>query len=460
MSYLLIAQYMAAAAFLTIAMMHWVVWLRGRQDAIHVLFAMSAACAGFNAMAEAAIYRADSIESMGVALRWYVATSGLWGIFTVLFLMAYAGVGRLGKAVAAIIVMAFAIAMTMNLFSPASYLYTDVTGLREISLPWGEKFRLAVGENNPFRVLTELPLIAMPILIADGSYQLWIRGDRERAWIFGLAAMTFLVCFGTHAFLVDTARINSPYLSTFAFLAFVALMSYDLAGQVTRQRDLEYRLRQKESELQTAIAEERNRIAADLHDSVTQTLFSAAAIADALPQVWARDSRQGEQGLQDLKHLTKGALAEMRTLLLELHPASLVERDLGDLLQQLVDATSGRTRLETVADIQSGRRLPENVQVVIYRTAQEALNNVVKHSEARHVWLTLKEDGHGVELTIRDDGRGFDPQDDSGGMGLGMMQQRVHSIDGDLQVESQISGGTTIRVHWSPDSGKNRNDEH
>jgi signal transduction histidine kinase len=316
---------------------------------------------------------------------------------------------------------------------------------------------LAVGEINPFRAVTELPLLAMPILVGDGSYQLWKRGDHGRAWIFGLTAMMFLICFGTHAFLVDTARLDSPYLSTYGFLALVALMNYDLAGEVVRQRDLEFRLRQTKSKLQTAVTDERDRIAANLHDSVTQTLFSTAAIADALPQVWRRNPQQGEQGLQDLKHLTKGALAEMRTLLLELHPASLVEQDLGNLLKQLTDATAGRTRLAIGVEIDCQRRFPDDVQIALYRTAQESLNNVVKHSEASHVTLILKDSGDHVELTIQDDGRGFDTYDQPSGMGLGLMRERIESIDGRFQIESEIRHGTTIRVHWSPNMSKNGN---
>lgn len=458
MNFLLIAQYMAAASFLTISMTHLVIWVRLRQETLHILFAMSAACAGFNAIAESGMYRAESIDSMSNALRWYVTTSGLWGITTVLFLVGYTKVGRPGKTMAAIVIAAFSVALIINLFSPASYLYTELTGLRNIRLPWGERFHLAVGENNPFRAVTELPLLAMPILVGYSVYKLWKRGEHGRAWIFGITTMTFLTCFGTHAYLIDTARLDSPYLSTYGFLALVSLMSYDLAGEVVKQRDLEFRLRQTKSELQTAVADERDRIAADLHDSVTQTLFSTAAIADALPQVWQRDPKLGERGLQDLRHMTKGALAEMRTLLLELHPASLVEKDLGDLLHQLADATAGRSRIVTNVDIQGQQRFSDKVQVALYRVAQEALNNVIKHSEASHAWVALKHDADGVELTVRDDGRGFDPDDEVTGMGLGLMRQRIESIQGKLQVESRIRQGTTVRVYSTP--GKRKNGDH
>ena len=120
------------------------------------------------------------------------------------------------------------------------------------------------------------------------------------------AVLVFMLCFGTHAFLVDTGRLDSPYLSTYGFLALVGLTSYDLAGEVMRTSVLSSKLAQRESDLRTAVADERNRIAGELHDSVTQTLFSTAAIADALPEVWRRRPEEAMRGLEDLKHLTKG----------------------------------------------------------------------------------------------------------------------------------------------------------
>ena len=243
------------------------------------------------------MYRADSIDVMSYALRWYVATSGCWAIAAVCFIASYAPAGRIGKYVATLIVAAFVTAMVVNGFSPASFLYTELTGLREITLPWGERIWLAIGEDNPWRLVFELAMLAILGLVAVGCYQFWLRKERRRAVIFGSAVLVFMLCFGTHAFLVDTGRLDSPYLSTYGFLALVGLTSYDLAGEVIRTGELRSKLAQRESDLRTAVADERNRIAGELHDSVTQTLFSTAAIADALPEVWRR---RPEEAANDL----------------------------------------------------------------------------------------------------------------------------------------------------------------
>jgi len=458
MNYVEIAQYMAFAVFLTIAVIHLLVWLRAHREITHLLFAITAACAGVNAIAEARMYRADSVDVMSYALRWYVATSGCWAIAAVCFIASYAPAGRIGKYVATLIVAAFVTAMVVNGFSPASFLYTELTGLREITLPWGERIWLAIGEDNPWRLVFELAMLAILGLVAAGCYQFWRRKDRRRAVIFGSAVLVFMLCFGTHAFLVDTGRLDSPYLSTFGFLALVGFTSYDLAGEVMRTSELSSKLAQRESDLRSAVADERNRIAGELHDSVTQTLFSTAAIADALPEVWRRKPDEAMRGLEELKHLTRGALAEMRTLLLELHPATLLEKDLETLLRQLADSMTGRTRIPIELEIDGTMHFPEEVQIAFYRVAQESLNNISRHAHATKVWLSLVCDAPNATLTIRDDGSGFDVAAHGAGMGLAIMRERVAAIAGELNVHSESKRGTTITLRWNGHSNNGDDD--
>ncbi len=197
-----------------------------------------------------------------------------------------------------------------------------------------------------------------------------------------------------------------------------------------------------------AIAAERNRLARDLHDAVTQTLFSASLIADVLPRIWERDKDQGQQRLEELRELTRGALAEMRTLLLELRPATLTESSLADLLRQLTQAIGGRSRLPIELIIEGERPLPPETQIALYRIAQEALNNITKHASANQVTLTLLFLPQAVCLSIQDNGRGFDLSDISpNSLGLGIMRERVEKIGAQLTIDSQIGAGTTIRVH-------------
>ena len=204
---------------------------------------------------------------------------------------------------------------------------------------------------------------------------------------------------------------------------------------------------------ESAAAMERNRLARDLHDAVSQTLFSASIIAEVLPRIYERDPEDGRQRLEELRQLTRGALAEMRTLLLELRPAALTEADLQDLLRQLGEAVFGRSRIPTDVQVDTSLDLPPEVRVAIYRITQEALNNVATHSGAEQAEVKLRdfrEDGRSaIELVVEDNGSGFDPADArSGRLGLGIMAERAEAIGARLQVDSRPGEGTRIRVVW------------
>jgi len=200
---------------------------------------------------------------------------------------------------------------------------------------------------------------------------------------------------------------------------------------------------------ESAASEERNRLARELHDAVTQTLFSASLIADVLPRLWERKPELGRERLEELRELTRGALAEMRTLLLELRPASLTESSLDELLRQLTEAVIGRSRIPITLTIDGQRPLPPEVQVAFYRIAQESLNNVVKHADASQAAIQLAYNAEQVSLSIEDDGRGFDvDRVPPSSLGLGIMRERGAKIGAELQVSSQIGRGTRVSVTW------------
>jgi signal transduction histidine kinase len=205
--------------------------------------------------------------------------------------------------------------------------------------------------------------------------------------------------------------------------------------------------------------EERNRLARDLHDSVTQVLFSASLVAEVLPQIWLRDPQRALESVEELRRLTRGALAEMRTMLLELRPASVLKTPLPELLAQLTSAITGRIDLSSKIFVQQIPTLPEAVHTSFYRIAQEALNNVVKHAQASQVIVRLSVDqissdsdgeaGEEIKLVIEDDGVGFTAKDEwQGRLGLGIMRERAAAIQGDLSIISRPGAGTQVVLSW------------
>ncbi|GAB4474887.1 MAG: hypothetical protein Kow00124_15350 [Anaerolineae bacterium] len=203
-----------------------------------------------------------------------------------------------------------------------------------------------------------------------------------------------------------------------------------------------------------AVLEERQRIARELHDVLSQTLFSARVIAEAVPRLLARDPDQAVKELNYLHQLIYRAMMETRTLLYELRPSVLHDADLQDLLGQLADVIVGNSDTKLQIDLASVPDLPPDVQVAFYRIAQEALNNIIKHSRAASVTVSLLNEPDGLELRITDDGRGFDPSaSNPGHMGLGIMRERATSIGADLHIESEPGYGTRVIVRWQDKRG-------
>lgn len=209
-----------------------------------------------------------------------------------------------------------------------------------------------------------------------------------------------------------------------------------------------------------AALEERQRLARNLHDAVSQTLFSAGIIAESLQRLWTQKPERIPDRLEQLHHLTRGALANMRSLLLELHPERLLQTSLNDLLQQLADGLRGQTNVEVVVTLDEGLNPPPDVHTALYYIAQEALNNVVKHAYASRIDLSLRhlppdeadqDSPRGLRLIVRDDGRGFDPQQvKPSRLGLNIMRQRAEAISARFHAASVPGQGTTITLDWRP----------
>lgn len=200
---------------------------------------------------------------------------------------------------------------------------------------------------------------------------------------------------------------------------------------------------------QAAVAAERNRLARDLHDAVTQTLFSASMIAEVLPKILEHNPEEGRRRLEELRQLTRGALSEMRALLVELRPAALADTDLGDLIGHQVNAFIARTRLTVEYERNCVRNPPVEVKEAFYRIAQEAFNNIAKHAEATQVRVKLDCQPERAELAIQDNGIGFDPEaSNHEGLGMGIMNERARNIGAKIEVRSQLRGGASLRIVW------------
>ena len=199
---------------------------------------------------------------------------------------------------------------------------------------------------------------------------------------------------------------------------------------------------------QLAVLDERRRLARELHDSVTQSLFSISLLSQALPNLWEIDQSAAREGLTQVRDLTRTALTEMRALLFELRPAALAEHDLIHALCEQADAFRERTGIDVSISVEGAASLPAPVEQALFRVAQEALANVGRHSGARSVALELRA-GPPLRLRIADDGRGFAPEGvGEGHFGLISMRERAAVIGAQLDVRSVPGSGTEIAITW------------
>lgn len=202
---------------------------------------------------------------------------------------------------------------------------------------------------------------------------------------------------------------------------------------------------------QLVVMEERNRLARELHDSVSQSLYSVTLFAEAGRTLAAAgELERAGQYFTDVLETGQQALKEMRLLVYKLRPSRLTQEGFIGALQHRLNAVEGRAGIKTRLDVPDMFSLPPALEEPLYHIAQEALNNGIKHAGASQVSVSLAhDDSGGVLLTIADDGRGFDLETglNSGGMGLASMQERAALLGGMVTFTTAVGQGTAVTIH-------------
>jgi signal transduction histidine kinase len=194
-----------------------------------------------------------------------------------------------------------------------------------------------------------------------------------------------------------------------------------------------------------AAMEERQRLARELHDSVSQALYGIALGAHTARTLLDRDAHQVAEPLDYVLSLAEAALVEMRALIFELRPESLEREGLVSALSQQAAAVQARHRLIVSTSFCEEPAQPLKIKQELYRVAQEALQNTIKHARANKVELRLSETEAQLLLEVCDDGVGFDPGGSfPGHLGLQSMRERVAGFGGTLQIQSGAEVGTCI----------------
>lgn len=203
-------------------------------------------------------------------------------------------------------------------------------------------------------------------------------------------------------------------------------------------------------EREKAAIDERNRLARDLHDTVTQTLYSANLIAEIIPRLWKRNPKDAIKRLEEIRQLNNVALTEMRVLVFELRPSSFIEENLGILLKELAKSSSTRSKIPIKVQLDGKCKFSPKIELGVYRITQEALNNIVKHSFATRANIFLKCHPEKLILQIIDNGNGFDTKKISKtNLGLTIIKERAKLIGASIKIDSAPGTGTKITVDYS-----------
>lgn len=212
---------------------------------------------------------------------------------------------------------------------------------------------------------------------------------------------------------------------------------------------INHRLRSENDRLM--LLEERNRLARELHDAVTQSLYSSILLTEALKTQSTKGNHTGvEQISMQLQSNAQQALKEMRLLIHNLRPSILSSVGLTRAIRHRLKAVEERAGIEPKLNVVGQINVPKHVEETLYFVTQEALNNTLKHAKASKVQVVIKQSGHGLTIKMVDNGCGFNPDTlEEGGLGLISMQERMQQIGGKITIQSAVDAGTCIEIVWS-----------
>lgn len=214
------------------------------------------------------------------------------------------------------------------------------------------------------------------------------------------------------------------------------------------QRLGEQEVIEKEQAAESAVLEERRRMARDLHDTVSQQLFAIHMSASSLPKVLERNVEQGQTVMNQLITMSQMAQKQMRALIAQLRPVELEGRTLFEALEKWFPDYCRQNGLKGMKELELQGELSEAIEHQLFLIIQEAMANIVKHALARIVSLSLRETPRQVVMSISDDGQGFENvQHKQGSYGLTTMRERAEKLGGQVEIISRRGAGTTIRVH-------------
>ena len=466
MSLLTVAWSVCASVCTILGLIHLQFWFRDRKLYAYLLSSLMAFSAGVSAMLELGLLLTESLDTYRVLMRWENVAIFMILVPMTWFIQVYFNTGRRWLAIT--ITLLWALGILANFLSPHSLTFNEVNELKRLSTFWDEAFTIPLGTENPWKVLADIASLLILVYVGDASIRLWRQGGRRTALIIGGGIILFILSAGIHTPLVDAGIVATPYMISFAFLAIVISMSYQIAADAMRaaqelqqsQKALEHLARANLlGELSSAIAHELNQpLGAILNNANAgrRLLGSKSGSLEEIREILddiVRDDTRAADIIQRLRKLLQTGAVVLEPL------------DINVVLQETTDMLDSEIRDQGVAltqafekglrVVQAGRTEIQQITINLVSNALNALHDTPAGQRRIHIRTVPQNDS--VSVTVSDNGSGIPEEDlpyifdafftrkaDGLGMGLAICRRIIEAYGGQILVENVATGGASF----------------
>ena len=469
MSLLTVVWSFCASTCLMLGSIHLLFWFRKRSSPVYLLSSLMAFSAGANAMLELGLLHTESLDHYRVLMLWENIALSMILIPMVWFIQTYFGTGRRWLAVT--ITVLWLLGVLAKLLSSHSLTFIEVSELRRVTTAWGEAFTIPLGTENPWKWLVDSASLLILVYVGDASVRLWRQGGQRTALVIGGGIIFFIVLAGIHTPLVDAGVIATPYMISFAFLAIIISMSYQLAVDAMSSAKYAQELQQSQHAVErlaraNLLGELSSTLAHELNQPLTAILNNAQAGRRLLMSESTQLANLREILDDIIRDDTRAAdiILRVRKLLQE-GDAVHEPLDINGVLEESIGILSDEISNQQVTpELEFGRNLPdvlagrtEIMQVVInlILNALHALRDTPV--DQRQLVIRTRRHDDTVLVTVRDTGSGiarddlphifeafFTRRSDGLGMGLVIARRIIEAYGGWIKAESTVTGGASF----------------
>jgi len=469
MSLLTVAWSVCASACMMLGLIQLLFWLRNRKLYAYLFSSLMAFSAGINAMLELGLLFTESLSTYRTLMRWENVAIFMILVPMTWFIQVYFRTGRRWLAIT--ITLLWTLGILVNFLSLHSLTFTEVSELQRLPAFWGESFTIPLGTENPWKVLADISSLLIIIYVGDASVQLWRQGDNRKAVVIGGGIILFILSAGIHTPLVDAGIVATPYMISFAFLAIVVAMSYQLAADALRTAVYVQELQQSQRDMErlaraNLLGELSSAIAHELNQPLTSILSNAQAgrrllaaedanladIGEILDDI-ARDDRRAADIIQRLRELLQTG-----TVTHEQFDVNVVLQETIDLLDADIRDLGVTLTLALEKDLlvlQAGRTEIQQIVINLLLNAMSALRDTLPGQ--RHIHIRTARQNDNISITVSDNGSGIPEEDlphifdafftrksDGLGMGLAISRRIIEAYGGRILADNVATGGASF----------------